>query len=425
MSKEQKNKRDKYEHLHALSEIRARYPQIRAAEIERFAPVYYPIAMVEMLLEEQTFEDFETVQLTILRLVSMGISDNKVIAKTLGLSATYVHKVMHLLRGYGHITDTELTDLGRESLKTEKKIVTRETLQKFQVDALNGNLLKSRRVIAGNMLNERAETIMKIGHLNYLDGIDELMLSSQLSADRAEAFLNQRSGVLHTNVVAIKAARCSEIKYAKCYMLKLRGFTSPIVFAKRFDRSEVKDTKKRYPWMPLSVSDPQLGHYCGFEPETLVSTSIANTYALQMDRMMLTYCSDAKTNLQEEVHTALERFYPFRKEGLGLAVGNANSWSRAVVRAEALGEYRSELIPLLQGVHEDGVYLMTNQYLQGHIIRMGVEGEKMELLCKLVSELVGKHGRPAVTGAMKARFKEDSGTPLADAMIECLKNLDQ
>ena len=51
------------ETLNALHEIKEKYKQLPSTDIMKFAAVYYPIAIIEMNLEEMTFEDFETVQL--------------------------------------------------------------------------------------------------------------------------------------------------------------------------------------------------------------------------------------------------------------------------------------------------------------------------------------------------------------------------
>ena len=118
--------------LDALDSIRDKYKKLPVADIEKFAPVYYPIAIVEMNLDEMTFEDFESVQFAILNLVSLGITDYKVVADTLGLSSNYVFKVFRLLAGYGHMDEKGITKLGMESITTGKKIVKAQVWQKFQ-----------------------------------------------------------------------------------------------------------------------------------------------------------------------------------------------------------------------------------------------------------------------------------------------------
>lgn len=431
MSKEQTNKNNKpaknsksnkQEAMIALADIRERYPDIHITEIEQFAPVYYPVAIVEMLLEEQTFEDFETVHLAVLRLVALGISDYKIIAQTLGLSASYVFKVLHLLNGYGHIDGNGLTQLGRESLNQQKKIITTDTLQKFQVDALNGKLLKTQESVAGNMLNSKDETITMIGHLNYLEGMDAQALSAQLTGD-CDNYLNQKSGVLHTNVRRIKSARCTEIKYAKCYLMKLASYSQPIIFAKRYNRMS-QDLKQRFPWQPFSVSNAYMIRMYGLEPQTPINTSLADEYVMQLYKMLTEYCAGPKVNLQEEVRNAVARNTPLQPEHILIPAIHPGRKTVISIREEALTKYSRELVDILLANHREGMYLLTTQWLYGHLIALKTEGKKLDILAGLLYDKVSEHGRQEVTRVLWERFRDRENIPaLADEMFACLQEI--
>ena len=174
MEKDEKKKQKhdaKNEAMIALDDIHEKYGKLPSTDIEKFAPVYYPIAIVEMNLDEVSFEDFESVQFAVLSLAELGITDYQVIARTLGLSPHYVFKLMRLLNGYGHMDENGITELGKESIHTGKKIVKARVWQKFQVDALNGTLLKVEQAVTEDMLNDRSETRLAVGHLDYLDGM--------------------------------------------------------------------------------------------------------------------------------------------------------------------------------------------------------------------------------------------------------------
>jgi hypothetical protein len=430
MSKEQSNKpvkSNKHEAVYALNEIRERYPRIKTTDIERFAPVYYPVAMVEMLLEEQTFEDFETVHLAVLRLISLGISDYKLIAQTLGLSASYVFKVLHLLTGYGHIADGRLTDLGRESLQQQKKIITTDTLQKFQVDALNGRLLKNHQVVAGNMLNSKDETITMIGHLNYLDGMDSQNLSSQLTGGNCENYLNQKSGVLHTNVRRIKAARCTEIKYAKCYLLKLRGCTQPFIFAKRYNRMG-EEQKLRFPWQPFSAQDAATARRYGLEPDTPANTQLTTEYVQQLYQMLKTQSSGPKFNLEEQVTKTISHSTPFQTELLDVRPGmdytTGIERTTVYVPEKAVVKFSGELVNILAGISRDDEYLITDQWLYGHVVSVRIRDGKLRVLARLIADKIAEHGQKKVSRVLKDRFRDQDNDPkLTEKMIACLQEI--
>ena len=198
MSKDNRNKTAKVsrsEAMNALDDIHEKYKMLPSTDIEKFAPVYYPIAIIEMNLDEMTFEDFESVQFSILNLFSLGITDYKIIAETLGLSPNYVFKIIRLLNGYGHLDEKGITQIGLDSIHSGKKIVKSQVWQKFQVDALNGTLLKVEQAITENMLNDRDQTRITVGHLNYLDGMSVEEISSQLTKNNCSTYIRQKSSI--------------------------------------------------------------------------------------------------------------------------------------------------------------------------------------------------------------------------------------
>lgn len=421
MAKEKQQYSRKTDAMEAMEKICGKYPAIRPENIEYFAPVYYPIAIVELRLAEQTFEDFETVQLTVLRLMSLGITDYKVIAQTLGLSPNYVFKVIRLLVGYGHLDGTSLTELGRESLSAGKKIVTTETLQKFQTDALNGTLLKVGQVVTESSLNDKSETLRIIGHLSYLDGIAEDTLRSQLTGGDSGSYLQQKSGILHTNVIAIKDARCTQIQYAKCYLLKLRDQNFPIIFAERYDRTQ-KEIRDRFSWRPFSVAGSQVINLCGFEADTKISSEHATNYVRQLFTLLVEQAE--KLNLEEEVPRAATKVFPFDQTKLIVSVSRGSYPSRILVREEAVTQYRGNLINILLDMHKRGKYLLTNEYLYGHLVELRPDSPKLSQLARLVSRQVEKLGYPAVAETLRDEFRDYKGSaPLVDALMTKLSTL--
>lgn len=421
MAKENQYRNNKFEILDVLDDIRSRYQGITAANIEAFAPVYYPIAIVEMTLDERTFEDFETVHLTILRLMSLGISDHRIIAQTLGLSPNYVFKILRVLAGYGHINGTELTDLGRESLSSGQKIITTQTIQKFQVDALNGTLIRVRETVTSNTLSSKDETSVIIGHLDYLDGITFDSLSNQLTGSTCENYLNQKSGILHTNVTAVRDARCLEIKYAKCYLLKLRDQHYPIIFTKRYDRTE-KNIKKRFSWHPISVCHMRLAPQYGFDPAVPVSTPLANDYLEKLYAMLAEAIRPDK--LEEEIPKAISRAYPFQEAGLRFAPPGYDGSRRVMISEEAFDRYRRQLVVILRDLHRTGSYLVTSEYLYGHMVSIQTESPKVRALAELLCAKIDQHGQLKVTQHLAEYFRDaEEGSSVADNMTAALQQL--
>ncbi|MGI6731308.1 MAG: hypothetical protein ACOX5F_05315 [Anaerovoracaceae bacterium] len=391
----------------ALADIHQKYPNIKTTDIEKFAPVYYPIAIIEMDLEEKTFEDFESVQYSILNLVSLGITDYNVIAETLGLSPNYVFKIIRLLNGYGHMDGDGITEMGRESVREGKKIVKSQVWQKFQVDALNGTLLKVEQVVVENMLNEKNKTRMTIGHLNYLDGMSVEDISSQLEKNDYNSYIRQKSSILNTNVIKINNIRCLEVRYAKSYMIKVRDCDEPIVFAKRYD-SKQREVKERFYWEPFSVESKAIQSRLGFGSDIPVSSNIARNYISQLYSMMIDRADRA--DLMEEIIWTMKWIYPFHEEGIKI-VQSEDSRAIPVVNIyeKAFQKYRSWIINFLIGIQEDGEYLITHERLYGNIVSLRTDSPLLLDVAKLLVEKIEKYGKLDLIKRFRDKFNDYEG----------------
>ena len=126
-----------------LRRILDQNPHIVPGRIELFTEVYYPIAVLEIEMRETTFENFDLIPLSVMKFVDAGVRDPEGIAGLMGLSPGYVQKVLDLLMGYGYLCEDGLTKLGQYSLQMEQKISQNTVKQKFQADALTGDLLRS------------------------------------------------------------------------------------------------------------------------------------------------------------------------------------------------------------------------------------------------------------------------------------------
>ena len=360
----------------ALADICARYPAIRNGNIELFAPVYYPIAMVELRLAEQTFEDFETVQLTVLRLVALGMHDAGIIGKTLGLSTSYVRKVLRLLQGYGHLNQNGLTQLGADSLKQQQKIVINETVQTFQMDAMNGTLLKVEQVVAENSLSELADTHFLMGHLSHLEGISEQTLRDQLMGQGGNAFIHRDKGILHANVTGIQGARCAGLQYARAYMLKLSGQSLPIVLTKRYNKAQ-KEMSQRFTWQPFSVGNTGIASALGFAPDTVVGSRQANEYLLQLLEM-LAQAQQEHPVKPEEVLRAAGKVCRLHTEQLRTYERDRRICVE--ISDQAVAAVNGRLLRLLVRCFKEGEQLLTNEHLYGRLISLRITGNTLKIL---------------------------------------------
>ena len=419
---QQQNRATKNEALNALDDIHEKYAKLPSTDIEKFAPVYYPIAIVEMNLDEVSFEDFESVQYAVLNIISLGILDHSVIAETLGLSPNYISKIIRLLNGYGHVDENGITDLGIESINSGQKIVKSQVWQKFQLDALNGTLLRVEQAVTENMLNDREQTNITVGHLNYLDGMPVAEISTQLAKNNINKYIGQKENIINTNVSRINDVRCTEVKYARCYMMKVRNCDEPIVFAKRYDTSK-KNVKERFSWQPFSVKNQSILDKYGFEYDIPFNTDVARDYVGQLYKLLMQ--REKKVNLIDEIPYAMSKVYRFDEKGVEIARTDGVVVPTVNIDERAFKTYRTWILNFLIGIHHDGEYLITNEKLYGHVISLRTESLKMLDTAQLLVDVIHKYSKADVVKRIRDKYKDYDGDALIDQIYKELESLNK
>lgn len=403
-----------------MKEILNQYTQITGTDIEMFISVYYPIAIVEMSLDEMTFEDFDAVQLPILRLFSLGQTKSQDIADLMGLSPNYVYRVLNLLRGYGLIDDNGVTELGSQSLEQEKRITKARTLQIFQVDALNGNLIRIDNTILDSVLIDKKHTNVRIGHLDYLEGITFDSVNQQISQNYGD-LIRKKSSILHTNVLAINDVKCLEIKYARSMMIKFCGCNEPIIFTKRINQKE-RVFSKRFSWQPFSVPDETFRQRYGFGNEIPLSSNFASYYIKNTYELIL----DQSCGVDfEVVYRALKKVYPFDEAGITFSEFLPSGPIIVNVTENAFPVYRSWIIEFLLDIQRYGEYLITNEHLYGRLIIIRPTTKKINKVANRLSEIVKTKGRSYVSQILRDNLQdfESIGETLIDKLAEELEKL--
>lgn len=420
MPKQQQKRASRNEALNALDDIHEKYGKLPSTDIEKFAPVYYPIAVVEMNLDEVSFEDFESVQYAVLNVISLGILDHDVIAETLGLSPNYVSKIIRLLNGYGHINEQGITQVGLDSINSGQKIVKSQVWQKFQLDALNGTLLRVEQAVTENMLNDRDQTNITIGHLDYLDGMPVQEISTQLAKNNLGKYVSQKEGIINTNVTKINDVRCTEVKYARCYMMKVRNCDEPIVFAKRYDNSK-KNVKERFSWQPFSVKNKAIIDKYGLEEDIPFNTDVARNYVGHLFELLMQ--REKKVNLIEEIPYAMGKVYNFADAGVEIARTDGVVVPTVNIDERAFRVYRTWILNFLIGIQNDGEYLITNEKLYGHVISLRTESLKIMDTAQLLTDKIKKYGKADVVKRIKGKYKDYDGDGLIDQIFDELQKI--
>ena len=112
------------------------FPNKTAKEVTFFFFFYYPIAILNVGAEEESFTDFKGFEITVLKLIDNGVTEISAISKLLGLTENYVKKILSMMTGIGYINEDGITRLGKESIQENKKKAYHHVTHAVQVNAI-------------------------------------------------------------------------------------------------------------------------------------------------------------------------------------------------------------------------------------------------------------------------------------------------
>ena len=365
MAEEQSKKRNREVNM-VISRILEENPQIVPSRIELFSEVYYPIAILEMEMTETTFEDFDLIPLTVLRFIKAGVLTADRIAGIMGLSKNYVQKILDLLMGYGYIDASGLTSIGKESLRLEKKISQYSVKQRFQADAITGDLLKLGEQPSEAYLGGKDTTYWVIPHMPHIEGISVDEINRQLLHTDLTEYKRYQGSILNANADDIKDIVCIGLEYTKAYLVKMQGIESPFIFSYKYDPSQ-KEFKERFRWQPMRMPDEKAYSEYGFgreiecySPEAL--KTINELYKLVCKRIVTI-----------DVMDSLKRIHDFDFSTMDVSVGNiVNGVPEQIsvyLNADSFTQWNKFVLTFLENHDPVRGFLYTESSLNGLFIR--------------------------------------------------------
>lgn len=411
-------------------EIRAQFPGIEIDDVECLVSVYYPIAVVEMELQEQTLEDMEGIERAVLELCRIGITDPAVITRTLGLgsSTTYITRIMRSLYGVGLLNkDHSLTNTASEALEEDRKIVTVLTRQLFQADALNGTLLRVDELVDEYTIAERTETRAIIGILDSADSAETSRLTEGLRED-ASRYIHRPEGFLNTNIIRIENVYLDHMAYARGYLLKLGSADHAIVLLKRYDRYKPFE-KRTCDWRAMFVPPDDEDIYRPFVTE---ETPIATDVCMRRtdDLYQLLWQQQMRAQNDWDILRSLRWLYPFAEEGVEIGQVDAENQSVTKVRINehAFCEYQPWILDCLIGLHQDNGYLYVDNAMYGYLMMLWTDSPLLQQAAALAADLALREnglGRDGLNNILKRRYKRqmsDGETPPQDIQEEQMQD---
>ncbi len=415
----------------ALREIMDQWPQVTPENICFAASVYYPIADIDLVFDERTFEDFDSIEYDVLQFAAELGNDVDLLARTTGLSSTYVHKMMQLLHGYGHIDAAgRITETGRQSLTEGKKVTCTQVAQKVQMDALFLRLLKVDEAIREEDLYERGHTEQRVGIIPCVQGVSRTIIRDQVKAIDLKHLIALDKSVLNANVERIQSIECARVRYVKSVMLCLKKGTSisafdpdlPVVFGKRL--VPIKGTHALSSvWMPFSMPNHQMSLLFGqlneradrplsFEPFSGGGSKM--TFDAGNDKIRALYeivlkeqedagCTDWTSGVPKkcdgkpktralyekklkdilDLSTASVTLVPHKEAYIGMTVDFS---------AESIVRYHKELLDWLFSIGRRGSVVLSSDYWHGGLLRLTSSDPRVKELAERIADCIWARG---------------------------------
>lgn len=245
------------------------YPELaRLGKLEYVYKVHMPLGLLDLKIEEATFEEFDTIEWLVLRLIKYGVKTPEDIAGLMGLSENYILKIFKILEGFEFIKDGEITEYGLQSAndKEQRKYLTNIIHQKVQIQPNFAVLMTElQRQLQTKQIHQLDEDY----DILPADPVVEETLLNALKVDLTKFKIVDYS-VLNANALSIQEILSKEVVYASGFIVKFEFETQPILCAEK--RTVEQETKHIAPLaitqnmqQLLQWNDVEISHQEHFE----------------------------------------------------------------------------------------------------------------------------------------------------------------
>lgn len=400
----EEKKRHNFEINMVLDRILQQNPQIVPGRIELFSEVYYPIAILEIEMTETTFEDFDLVPLSVLKFIKAGLRTSEEIAELMGLSSNYVQKIMDLLMGYGYIDFNGLTEVGKESLKVEKKVIHAAVRQRFQADAVTGDLLKIGEQPFEADLQGRENTFGVIPHMPHMEGISVEAINEQIKGSDLTRYKHYQGDILHANVDAIKDVVCIGLEYIRAYLVKMQGIDIPFIISYRYD-SEKKGFHERFRWQPMRMPNEKAYSEYGFSRDIACYTEEAIKTIQSLYELV---CRNFVGMDEKRIQKLLNHIQPFDYDTMDISLGGiAKGVPEQIsiyLNANSFLKWNSFVLAFLERYDPVSGYLYTSSWLNGLFIRFESQNTDIKKASKIYKKLLRHENRKQLNTYIRGKL---------------------
>ncbi len=394
-----------------LMDLNKSTPDFEITKFRYVTPVAYPIAFIEIEALERTLEDFPVVEKTVLRLISYHFLEPSIIAKVMGLTESYIRKIIKLLLAYGQIDRNGITASGLQSLQQNASIKINTVKQKIQVDGLTANPIDIRNFISDQVLNKPQESGFFVAHIEPVMGIEKALLEKFIINNYAN-YVNVGEMSLHTNVERINYAKFAGIKYAKAYYLENSQGES-IILCKAYD-STAKNIKDRFIWKPLYIGNANIAKTYTKTKKFDLGYHNAKESVLNLKKTL----SSKRNKTDKEIKEMLDQLYPFNWAGTELKRDKKTTlW----VTKKSFSTYDRFVLKMLESIAEKQRDIILFEELYGEYIIVKTKDEELLKIADYYKEKADEIGRTFIMNSMEQLSDSHKGN-LFSLLERLIKN---
>lgn len=219
---------------------------VKHGEIEYFYALLCPVSSASVNVLERANAEYDTIELTILKLYNAGIKDSRLICMMMGISQKMVDNILNILKNtYHHIENGALTPEGKKSLKDERNIQLFETSKNVQFEALTGTLLQPSLFQTMSGIEAYYDQINTDEIKRFLP---KHYIEKDIRQDLIEHLDYHRSrGTVGRNVEKIISVNVESVRYTEAFLIKYSFLPHPFLIF------PVKGRHKTF-WNPVAVS---------------------------------------------------------------------------------------------------------------------------------------------------------------------------
>ncbi len=275
-----------------------------------------PVAIAEVMVKEHIVEDFDALELLVLRLYNAGFHTVKSIASLSGMKEVMIERALNNeVMVYHHIDNEtgEVTEMGKKTLEENEggnavSHTMYDTPRRMQIEAATGTVipgyLECDVKYMKQILEEKADGIVPVQTVDFDDELKS-EINERISEYKHMDILNEGD-----TIVGIERIHTTQLFYRWAYLAKFEGMEYPmIVFPgyKSIDKMNAVSIKNKNFGakiaVPLSLSETDYEYLCdnGIEFEEAIVREDKNFEYLLMKTDEFRFDTDSEDiQLNEE-----------------------------------------------------------------------------------------------------------------------------